>query len=102
MNRTTNNEASGSWSSSMNVNSTGSASSCGSTNSSAVNKVDMDTGCFDYEILWEDLTIGEQIGQGSEYDFLNSSSGYITLPNIIYIHIYILADRGVFTRNIRE
>ncbi|KAL3581980.1 hypothetical protein D5086_016312 [Populus alba] len=57
------NEASGSWSS-INVNSTSSASSCGST-SSTVNKVDMDTDCLDYEILWEDLTIGEQIGQGS-------------------------------------
>ncbi|XP_011100756.1 probable serine/threonine-protein kinase DDB_G0282963 isoform X1 [Sesamum indicum] len=64
-NRTANNDASGSWSSSVNVNSTSSASSCGSTNSSAVNKVDMDTDCLDYEILWEDLTIGEQIGQGS-------------------------------------
>ncbi|KAE8731025.1 hypothetical protein F3Y22_tig00002841pilonHSYRG00191 [Hibiscus syriacus] len=48
----------GSWSS-VNVNSTSSASS------SAVNRVDMDTDCLDYEILWEDLTIGEQIGQGS-------------------------------------
>ncbi|KAL0433922.1 UNVERIFIED_CONTAM: putative serine/threonine-protein kinase SIS8 [Sesamum latifolium] len=64
-NRTANNEASGSWSSSMNVNSTSSASSCGSTSSSAINKVDMDSDCLDYEILWEDLTIGEQIGQGS-------------------------------------
>ncbi|KAK6160987.1 hypothetical protein DH2020_004368 [Rehmannia glutinosa] len=65
-NRTANNEgAPGSWSSSVNVNSTSSASSCGSTSSSAVNKVDMDTDCLDYEILWEDLTIGEQIGQGS-------------------------------------
>ncbi|KAI3792236.1 hypothetical protein L2E82_06110 [Cichorium intybus] len=59
------NEASGSWSSSFNVNSTSSASSCGSTNSSAINKVDMDTDSLDYEILWEDLIIGEQIGQGS-------------------------------------
>lgn len=58
------NEASGSWSSSFNVNSTSSASSCGSTNSSAINKVDMDTDSLDYEILWEDLMIGEQIGQG--------------------------------------
>uniref|UniRef100_A0A5B7AWS8 non-specific serine/threonine protein kinase n=1 Tax=Davidia involucrata TaxID=16924 RepID=A0A5B7AWS8_DAVIN len=64
-NRPANNEASGSWSSSFNVNSTSSASSCGSTSSSAVNKVDMDSDCLDYEILWEDLTIGEQIGQGS-------------------------------------
>ncbi|KAL3626609.1 hypothetical protein CASFOL_030158 [Castilleja foliolosa] len=62
-----NNEgALGSWSSSANVNSTGSVgSSCGSTSSSAVNKVDADTDCLDCEILWEDLTIGEQIGQGS-------------------------------------
>ncbi|KAH6808604.1 PAS domain-containing protein tyrosine kinase family protein [Perilla frutescens var. frutescens] len=64
-NRTANNEATGSWSSSVNVNSTSSASSCGSTSSSTVNKLDMDTDSLDYEILWEDLTIGEQIGQGS-------------------------------------
>ncbi|KAL3648566.1 hypothetical protein CASFOL_004969 [Castilleja foliolosa] len=66
-NRTANNEgALGPWSSSVNVNSTCSAgSSCGSTSSSAVNKADADTDCLDYEILWEDLTIGEQIGQGS-------------------------------------
>ncbi|KAK6930286.1 PAS fold [Dillenia turbinata] len=63
-NRLVSNEASGSWSS-FNVNSTSSASSCGSTSSSAVNKVDLETDCLDYEILWEDLTIGEQIGQGS-------------------------------------
>ncbi|KAF5464762.1 hypothetical protein F2P56_014814 [Juglans regia] len=64
VNRAGNNEASGSWSS-FNVNSTSSVSSCGSTGSSAVNKVDMDIDCLDYEISWEDLTIGEQIGQGS-------------------------------------
>jgi hypothetical protein len=63
-NRPGNNEASGSWSS-FNVNSTSSASSCGSTSSSAVNKVDIDSDCLDYEILWEDLTIGEQVGQGN-------------------------------------
>lgn len=61
---TNRNEAPGSWSSSFNVNSTSSASSCGSTNSSAINKVDVDTDSLDYEILWEDLIIGEQIGQG--------------------------------------
>lgn len=67
-NRPCNNEASGSWSSSFNVNSTSSASSCGSGSSGAVNnKVDMDTDCLDYEILWEDLTIGEQIGQGNQF-----------------------------------
>lgn len=64
-NRPANNEASGSWSSSFNVNSTSSASSCGSTSSSAVNRVDVDSDSLDYEILWEDLTIGEQIGQGN-------------------------------------
>ena len=72
-NRHGNNDASGSWSS-FNVNSTSSVSSCESTSSSAVNKVDMETDCLDYEILWEDLTIGDQIGQGnhfsSEYDYL--------------------------------
>ncbi|CAD6267476.1 unnamed protein product [Miscanthus lutarioriparius] len=58
------NEASGSWSS-FNNNSTSSASSMGSTNSSALYKVDHEADCLDYEILWEDLDIGEQIGQGS-------------------------------------
>lgn len=64
-NQPVNNEASGSWSS-FNVNSTSSTSSCGSSSSCAANsKVDVDTDCLDYEILWEDLTIGEPIGQGS-------------------------------------
>ncbi|XP_074291877.1 uncharacterized protein LOC141618692 isoform X2 [Silene latifolia] len=63
-NRPVANEASGSWSS-FNVNSTSSASSCGSGSSSAVNKLDVESDCLDYEILWEDLTVGEQIGQGS-------------------------------------
>ncbi|KAF8401308.1 hypothetical protein HHK36_012241 [Tetracentron sinense] len=64
-NWTGNKEASGSWSSSFNVNSTSSVSSSGSTCSSAVHKMDMENDCLDYEILWEDLTIREQIGQGS-------------------------------------
>ncbi|CAN6853801.1 unnamed protein product [Brassica oleracea] len=65
-NKAASNEAVGGyWSSPVNVNSTSSASSCGSTSSSVMNKVDMDSDCLDYEILWEDLTIGEQIGQGS-------------------------------------
>ncbi|XP_075097161.1 uncharacterized protein LOC107793547 isoform X1 [Nicotiana tabacum] len=46
-------------------NSTSSASSCRSTSSSAFSKVGVDTGRLDYEILWEDLTIREQIGEGS-------------------------------------
>ncbi|KAG9143947.1 hypothetical protein Leryth_022966 [Lithospermum erythrorhizon] len=64
-NRAANNEASGSWSSSFNIDSTSSASSCGSTTSSTVNKLDIDTDGSNYEIMWEELTIGEQIGQGS-------------------------------------
>lgn len=63
INRTGNNDAPGSWSS-FNVNSTSSVSSCGSTSSSTINRVDVETDSLDYEILWEDLTIGEQIGQG--------------------------------------
>ncbi|XP_072995108.1 uncharacterized protein [Typha latifolia] len=62
--RTGNNEASGSWSS-FNANSTSSVSSSGSNSSSALQKVELENDCLDYEILWEDLTIGEQIGQGS-------------------------------------
>ncbi|TYG78609.1 hypothetical protein ES288_D02G073700v1 [Gossypium darwinii] len=63
--RPINNDALGSSSSSANVNSTSSTSSSGSTGGSPVNRVHMDTDCVDYEILWEELTIGEQIGQGS-------------------------------------
>lgn len=54
----------GSWSS-FNANSTSSISSSGSTSGSAVNKVDLETDCLDCEILWEDLIIGEHIGQGT-------------------------------------
>ncbi|KAK8585889.1 hypothetical protein V6N13_050859 [Hibiscus sabdariffa] len=61
-NRPINNEASGSSSSSANVNGT---SSSGSTGSSPVNRIDLDTDCVAYEILWEELTIGEQVGQES-------------------------------------
>lgn len=50
--------------SSHNANSTSSISSNCSTSSSTVQRMDMDSDCLDYEILWEDLTIGEQIGQG--------------------------------------
>jgi hypothetical protein len=54
----------GSWSS-FNANSTSSISSSGSTSGSVVNKVDLETDCLDCEILWEDLVIGEHIGQGT-------------------------------------
>jgi hypothetical protein len=29
-----------------------------------MNKVDTDSEGLEYEILWDDLTIGEQVGQG--------------------------------------
>jgi hypothetical protein len=54
----------GSWLS-FNANSTSSISSSGSTSGNAVNKVDLETDCLDCEILWEDLIIGEHIGQGT-------------------------------------
>ncbi|XP_063937879.1 serine/threonine-protein kinase oca2 isoform X2 [Daucus carota subsp. sativus] len=63
-NRSPHKEAPGSWPS-INVYSSGSLSSCGSTSSSTINRVDMEADSLDCEILWEDLTIGEQIGQGS-------------------------------------
>lgn len=71
LNRPVHYEASGSWSS-PNMNSTSSVSSSGSTNSSTLHKADVDSDCLDYEILWEDLTIGEQIGQGSLSSINNS------------------------------
>ncbi|GAB2294241.1 hypothetical protein Dimus_028457 [Dionaea muscipula] len=57
-------EASGSWSS-FNVNSASSIDSCRSTSSSAINRAEAEDDCLDYEITWEDLAIGELIGQGS-------------------------------------
>uniref|UniRef100_A0A0E0F8J3 non-specific serine/threonine protein kinase n=1 Tax=Oryza meridionalis TaxID=40149 RepID=A0A0E0F8J3_9ORYZ len=56
-------EVSGSWWS-FNA-STSSMSSTGSTNSSAIERADREADCLDFEILWEDLAIGEQVGQGS-------------------------------------
>uniref|UniRef100_A0A7N1A0V8 non-specific serine/threonine protein kinase n=1 Tax=Kalanchoe fedtschenkoi TaxID=63787 RepID=A0A7N1A0V8_KALFE len=43
----------------------GSTSSSSSASSSYITRLDIDTDFADYEISWEDLTIGEQIGQGS-------------------------------------
>lgn len=62
-NRLVHKEAPGSWPS-MNVNSSSSLSSCGSTSSSTINRMERDADSLDCEILWEDLTMGEQIGQG--------------------------------------
>lgn len=62
-NQPVNNEAPRFWSSS-NVKNLNSASSHGSAIIN--NKVIVDTDYLDYEILWEDLMIGEQIGKGSQ------------------------------------
>ncbi|CAH8356616.1 unnamed protein product [Eruca vesicaria subsp. sativa] len=59
--KASNNETSSMWSSSVNANSTRSTSTCGS----ATSRVDTETDCLEYEILWDDLTIGEDIGRGS-------------------------------------
>ncbi|XP_010464244.1 PREDICTED: uncharacterized protein LOC104744834 [Camelina sativa] len=64
-NKPTNDEASSLWSSSIIANITSRASSCESTISSVMNKEDTDGNCLEDEILWEDLAIGEKIGQGS-------------------------------------
>ncbi|KAM3334747.1 hypothetical protein ACQJBY_029272 [Aegilops geniculata] len=57
-------EVSGSWWD-FNKNSMSSISSTtGTTNSSDIERVDYEADCLDYEILWEDLVIGEQVGQG--------------------------------------
>ena len=64
-NRPATNEASGVWTSLFNVNCTSSGSSSGSINSSA-KKEDVDIDCLDYEVLWEDMIIGERIGQGND------------------------------------
>ncbi|KAE8800457.1 putative serine/threonine-protein kinase [Hordeum vulgare] len=58
-------EVSGSWWD-FNKNSASSISSTtGTTNSTDIDRVDYEADCLDYEIPWEDLVIGEQVGQGS-------------------------------------
>ncbi|KAM0841293.1 hypothetical protein ACQ4PT_059130 [Festuca glaucescens] len=56
-------EVTGSWWD-FDMNSTSSISSTGSSNSSGTDRADYEADCLDYEILWEDLVIGEQVGQG--------------------------------------
>lgn len=63
-NKAADNDSTGSSSSSNTVNSTSSVNSCGSTSSSVMSKADRDSDCSDNEILWKDMTIGAQIGQG--------------------------------------
>lgn len=65
-NQSATNEASRVRTSLFNANCTSSGSSSGNTDSSA-NKEDMDIDCLDYEVSWEDLTIGQRIGQGNVF-----------------------------------
>ncbi|TKW02416.1 hypothetical protein SEVIR_8G242700v4 [Setaria viridis] len=57
-------EVTGSWWC-FNNDSLSSMDSSISTNSSAIERVDHEADCLDYEILWEDLVLGEQVGHGS-------------------------------------
>jgi hypothetical protein len=56
-------EVTGSWWS-FNNESLSSMDSSISTNSSAFERREHEADCLDYEILWEDLVLGEQVGQG--------------------------------------
>ncbi|XP_050372535.1 serine/threonine-protein kinase EDR1-like isoform X3 [Argentina anserina] len=58
-------ESSDTWTSPLNINTITNAISLRSTSSSPLAMVDLDTDFLDYEILWEDIKIGAQIGQGS-------------------------------------
>ncbi|VAI28365.1 unnamed protein product [Triticum turgidum subsp. durum] len=87
------NEASGSWSS-FNNNSSSSASSTGSTNSSALYKIDHEADCLDYEILWEDLVIGEQVGQ-EEYKHEKNVKGTMKCTAFYYIKCLLIASLSI-------
>ena len=65
-------EVTGSWWS-FNNDSLSSIDSSISTNSSAIERLDHEADCLDYEILWEDLVIGEQVGQGITSHSANAS-----------------------------
>ncbi len=57
-----------------------------------MNKLDVDTDCLDYEILWEDLTIGEQIGQGSQFYLFIYVQGMVikfSSRSLNWNHMYI-------------
>ncbi|XP_048571123.1 RGS domain-containing serine/threonine-protein kinase A-like isoform X1 [Triticum urartu] len=58
-------EVSGSWWTFNNNSTSSTMSSTVSSNSSPIERVDYEADCLDYEILWEDLTLGEQVGEGS-------------------------------------
>jgi hypothetical protein len=62
-------------------------SSTGSTNSSAIERADREADCLDFEILWEDLAIGEQVGQGS-YFSLGKFSVYTCRNTFTSTHSY--------------
>ncbi|RWR76431.1 dual specificity protein kinase shkB-like protein [Cinnamomum micranthum f. kanehirae] len=55
--------------SSLDLNSTSSKNSSGSTSSSSIPKVHIESDYSDYDIPWEELTLGENIGQGASGTF---------------------------------
>jgi PAS domain S-box-containing protein len=63
INRNAKMEASRFWSPPLNASSASTVSSCASTTSTTA--VDIDSGGSENEISWDDLKVGEQIGQGS-------------------------------------
>uniref|UniRef100_A0A453LVA8 Uncharacterized protein n=1 Tax=Aegilops tauschii subsp. strangulata TaxID=200361 RepID=A0A453LVA8_AEGTS len=55
-----------------------------STSGSPIERVDYEVDCLHYEILWEDLVIGEQVGQGSYSPFaITPSIWTCTQPHIL-------------------
>jgi hypothetical protein len=89
-------EVSGSWWTFNNNSTPSTMSSTISSNSSAIERVDYEADCLDYEILWEDLTLGEKVGEGSYF----SICPYFPLifemksANSLWLHIWILKSLG--------
>ncbi|KAL8140347.1 hypothetical protein V2J09_006368 [Rumex salicifolius] len=71
-------EAPWSWSSPLNVSTTSSKTSCGSSSTSgnSAKKLDIETDSLDFEVLWEDLIFKEQIGQAKDDQPRLSFSSY--------------------------
>ncbi|KQJ87250.1 dual specificity protein kinase splA isoform X2 [Brachypodium distachyon] len=58
-------EVSGSWWTFNNNSTSSTMSSTVSSTSSPIERADYEADCLDYDILWEDLALGEQVGHGS-------------------------------------
>ena len=95
-------EVSGSWWTFNNNSTSSTMSSTISSNSSAIEKVDYEADCLDYEILWEDLTLGEQVGEGSCFSICTCSPFIFEIKsaNSLWLHIWILPSLGDMYFNI--